>query len=167
VNSHNPKLLKTLNLPIEDLSAISLLAEHFKKIGLENSFSLSLGKKGLEMAVEASKVLKGKHDYIPTQRDRITGNVTIENKPLLVKNMDVIIFDDIISSGGTMIKAVAWIKAQGAKGIYAACVHPLLIGDAKEKILSSGADGIIGTDTVPSPISVVSVAPLIVHVLKK
>ncbi len=167
VNSHNPSVLKTLPIPVEDLSAISLLAQHFMKQGFNNAFSLSLGKKGMDTAVEASKVLENKYDYIPTQRDRVTGNVTIEKKALPVKNKDVVIFDDIISSGGTMIKAVTWVKEQGAKRVYAACVHPLLIGDVKEKILKSGADGIVGTDTVPSSVSVVSVAPLIVQALKK
>jgi len=167
VNSHNPVILKTLPIPVEDLSAISLLAQYFKKQGFNNAFSLSLGKKGLDTALEASKVLEGKCDYIPTQRDRITGNVTIEKKTLPIENKDAIIFDDIISSGGTMIKAVSWVKEQGAKRVYAACVHPLLIGDVKERILKSGADGIVGTDTVPSSVSVVSVAPLIVQALKK
>jgi len=167
VNSHNPAMLKTLSLPIEDLSAISLIAQYFKKQGFRNTFSLSLGKKGLETAKEASIVLQSEHGVVSTQRDRVTGDVKIEKKPLPAKNKTVLIFDDIISSGGTMIKAVAWVKEQGAKRIYAACVHPLLIGDAKEKILNSGADGIVGTDTVPSPVSVVSVAPLIARALKK
>ena len=167
VNSHNPAILKTLPIPVEDLSAISLLAQHLKKQGFNNAFSLSLGKKGMDTALEASKVLEDKYDYIPTQRDRITGNVTIEKKPLPIKNKDEIIFDDVISSGSTMIKAVTWVKEQGAKRIYVACVHPLLLADVKEKILKSGADGIVGTDTVPSSVSLVSVAPLIVQALKK
>ena len=121
----------------------------------------------METAKEANSVLKGGCDYIPTQRDRITGNVTIEKKTLPVKNRDAIIFDDIISSGGTMIKAVSWVKEQGAKRVYAACVHPLLIGDTRDKILKAGADGVIGTDSVPSPVSEVSVAPLIAEALKK
>jgi len=167
VNSHNPALLKALSVPIEDLSAISFLAQHFKKQGFKKAFSLSLGKKGLDTAVEASKVLEGEYSFISTQRDRVTGNVTIEKKPLPVKNKAVVIFDDIISSGGTMMKAVAWVQEQGARRVYAACVHPLLIGDIREKILKSGADGVVGTDTVPSSVSVVSVAPLIVEALKK
>ena len=81
-------------------------------------------------------------------------------------NRDVIIFDDIISSGGTMIEAIKWIKQLGARRVYAACVHPLLIGDARERILKSGADGIVGTDCVPSSVSVVSVASLIVDALR-
>jgi len=167
VNSHNPVILKTLPIPVEDLSAISLLAQHFKRKGFKNAFSVSLGKKGMETAEEANRVLKGGCDYIPTQRDRATGNVTIEKKTLPVKNRDAIIFDDIISSGGTMIKAVSWVKEQGASRVYAACVHPLLIGDTRDKILRAGADGVVGTDSVLSPVSEVSVAPLIAEALKK
>jgi len=167
VNSHNPALLKALPVSVEDLSAFGLLAEYFKKKGFEGAFSLSVGKKGMSTAEEANKVLKGGCDYISTQRDRVTGNVTIEKKTLPVKNRDAIIFDDIISSGGTMIKAVSWVKEQGAKRVYAACVHPLLIGDTRDKILKAGADGVVGTDSVPSPVSEVSVAPLIAEALKK
>lgn len=167
VNSHNPAILKKMPIIIEDLSAIGLLAQHFKEKGFKNGFSISLGKKGMETAKEADKVLKGGCDYIPTQRDRVTGNVTIEKKTLPVKNRDAIIFDDIISSGGTMIKAVAWVKEQGARRVFAACVHPLLIGDTRDKILKAGADGVVGTDTAPNPVSEVSVAPLIAQALKK
>ena len=167
VNSHNPKILSTLSVPFQDLSAISLLASYFKKQGFDGALSLSLGKKAFNMAAEANKVLKGGYDYISTQRDRVTGKVTIERKALPVKNRDVIIFDDIISSGGTMIKAVRLVKEQDAQRVYVACVHPLLIGDAKEKILKNGANGIVGTDSVPSSVSVVSVALLIVEALYK
>ena len=167
VNSHNPKILSTLNILIQDLSAISLLARYFQKQGLYEALSLSLGKKAIEMAAEADKVLKGGYDYISTQRDRVTGKVTIERKMLPVKNRDVIIFDDIVSSGGTMIKAVELVKGQDARRVYVACVHPLLIGDAENKILKSGAHGIVGTNCVPSSVSVVSVAPLIAEALSK
>ncbi len=167
VNSHNPAVLGQLGLPIEDLSAIGLLAQHFKEQGLGNVFSLSLGKKGLSTAVEANNVLKGEYGCVSTERDHITGDVTIESKPLPVKNRDVVIFDDIISSGKSMIKAIEWVKQQNARKIYVACVHPLLTGDAKEDILKSGAETIVGTDTVSSPISVVSVAPLIAEAIMK
>ena len=165
VNSHNPKVLKTFKIHIDDLSAISLLAQYFKKQGFEEAFSISLGKKAVNMAIQADTVLEGGYGYASTQRDTVTGEVTIEEKTLPVKNRDVVIFDDIISSGGTMAKAVEWAKKQGARRVYAACVHPLLIGDARDRILESGAEGIIGTDSVPSPFGVVSVAPLIAEAL--
>jgi ribose-phosphate pyrophosphokinase len=59
------------------------------------------------------------------------------------------------------------VKKQGARRVHVACVHPLLIGDAQKKILKSGADKIIGTDCVTSPVSVVSVAPLIAEALSR
>lgn len=165
VNAHNPTALDTFSIPIKDLSAISLLAKYFRDQDFEGAVSLSMGKKGLATAEEAATVLKGTYDYIPTRRDRNTGKVSIEEKPLGVKDEVVIFFDDIISSGGTMIKAVAYAKNQGAAKVYAACVHPLLIANAKERIMQSGADAVVGTDSVPSTVSVVSVAPIIAKAL--
>jgi ribose-phosphate pyrophosphokinase len=166
VNAHNPAVLRSLEVPIEDLSAIPLLAEYFKERGLvRNPLSLSLGKKAVSVAMKANSVLKSGYDYVSTKRDVRTGNVTLEDKKLSVKNRDVIVFDDIISSGGTMAKAVKAVKDQGATKVYAACVHPLLTGDSQQKILESGAEEIVGTDCVPSPVSKVSVAPLIAKAL--
>jgi ribose-phosphate pyrophosphokinase len=167
VNSHNPVVLRTLAVPVEDLSAIGLLAEHFKKRGFGGAFAVSMGKKGLDTAVEANVVLGGSYDYVPTQRDVVTGNVTLEKKPLPVKGKTVVVVDDIISSGGTMIKAVAWVKGQGAEHVYVGCVHPLLTNEVMERIMKAGADEIVGTDSVASKVSKVSVAPLIVQALKQ
>jgi len=162
VNAHNPALLKTFKIPVQDLSAIPLLAEYFRAKGLaEKPVSLSLGKKGLAMANEADSVLKGGFDYVLTKRDVVTGDVTIEEKELLVGNRDVIIFDDIISSGRPMAKAVKLVKEKGARKVYCGCVHALLTDEAQRRVLESGAEKIIGTDTVPSSVSKVSIAPLI------
>jgi ribose-phosphate pyrophosphokinase len=168
VNAHNPAVLKTLPIPVEDLSAVALLAEYFKSKDLgENPVSLSLGKKAVSMATEADSVLKGGYDYISTKRDVYTGNVTLEEKELAVRNRDAIIFDDIVSSGGTMAKAVKYAKDKGARRVYVACVHPLLTGDSYKRILDNGAEDIVGTDCVPSAVSKVSVAPLIAEALSK
>lgn len=162
VNAHNPKTLGKFKVPIEDLSAIPLLAEYFKTRKLvEKPVSLSLGKKALAVATEADEILGGGFDYVSTQRDVKTGEVRLEDKKLKVADRDVVIFDDIISSGGTMAKAVNFVKKQGANKVYSACVHPLLMGNAQEKILKNGAEEIIGTDSVSSPVSQVSIAPLI------
>lgn len=167
INAHNPSFLKGLDIPIRDLSAIPLLAEHFGSQGIENALSISLGKKGMTAASEADDVLRGGRDYIPTHRDVITGNVTLEEKQLPVKDRDVIIFDDIISSGGTMIKAIRTVKDQGARRVFIGVVHLLLIGDAVNRILGSGVDGMVGTDCMPNPFSIVSIAPLVAQTLRK
>jgi ribose-phosphate pyrophosphokinase len=124
-----------------------------------------MGKKAISVAQEADNVLHGGYDYIASKRDVLTGNVTLEDKPLHAENRDVIVFDDIISSGGTMAKAVKMVKEKGARKVYSACVHPLLIGDSYERIIENGAEEIIGTDAVESRVSKVSIAPLVGKVL--
>jgi ribose-phosphate pyrophosphokinase len=166
LNAHNPAVLKNFNVPVLDISAIPLLAEYFKaKKLVQNPLSLSMGKKALSVAQEADNILHGGCDYVASKRDVVTGNVTLEDKPLPVKNRDVIIFDDIISSGGTMAKAVKLVKDKGARKVYAACVHPILMGDSYKRIIENGAEEIVGTDAVPSPVSKVSIAPLLCRVL--
>jgi ribose-phosphate pyrophosphokinase len=66
-----------------------------------------------------------------------------------------------------MISAIKVLKALGSRRIYVACVHPLLIGDSRERIMKEGASQIVGTNCVQSPVSVVSVAPLIAEALRK
>jgi ribose-phosphate pyrophosphokinase len=166
INTHNPSVLKNFKIPVLDLSAIPLLAEYFQKHHLvENPLSLSMGKKALSVAQEADSILHGGYDYVASKRDVVTGNVTLEDKALQVKNRDVIIFDDIISSGGTMAKAVKMVKEKGARKVYSACVHPLLMEDSRERIIGNGAEEIIGTDAVTSTVSKVSIVPLLTKAL--
>ncbi len=165
VNVHEERALKKFNVPAENLSAMTLLAEHFKKKGLTGAFSLAPDRGALELAKEADKVLNGGCGWLRKERDRLTGEIRVEEKRLDIKGRDVIVFDDIISTGGTIAAAVKMLKERGARKVYAACAHPLLVGEAQKKIMRSGAEGIVGTDCVPSPVSAVSVAPLIAEAL--
>ncbi|MEM3641562.1 MAG: phosphoribosyltransferase family protein, partial [Candidatus Bathyarchaeia archaeon] len=78
-----------------------------------------------------------------------------------------IIFDDIISTGGTIVAAANVLRELGAAKVYAACVHPLLVGEAEKRIREAGVDEIVGTDSIPSHVSKVSLAPLICKELKE
>jgi len=167
VNIHEEEILEKIHIPARNLSAFPLLAEHFKEKGLAGAFSLAPDQGALEWAREADNVLKGGFGWLRKERDRLTGEIAVEKKRFDVRGRDVIVFDDIISSGGTMAKGVKMVKDQGARKVYTACIHPLLAEGAEEKILKSGADGIVGTDCVPSSVSVVSVAPLIARALSK
>jgi len=167
VNIHEEGVLKKFSVPAENLSAMTLLAEYFKKKGLTKAFSLAPDRGALELAKEADKVLNGGCGWLQKERDRLTGEIRVEEKRLDIKGRDVIVFDDIISTGGTTAAAVKMLKEQGARKVYAACAHPLLVGEAQKKIMQSGAEEIVGTDCVPSPVSVVSVAPLIAEALAK
>ena len=165
VNVHQEKILEKFEIPARNVSAIGLLANYFKSRGLEGAFALAPDKGASEFAIEASKILGGGYGWLHKERDRYTGEVKTEEKTLDVSGRDAIIFDDIISTGGTTANAVKILKKQGARRIFAACVHPLMIGNAKERILQSGAEEIVGTDSVPSDITVVSLAPLLAEAL--
>jgi ribose-phosphate pyrophosphokinase len=143
-----------------------LLARYFKEKGLEDAIAFAPGKRGLDMAMEADHILRGGYGCLVTERDRITGKVKVVEIEYDVRNRDVIIFDDIISTGGTMVESVKFLKKRRARSVYVACVHPLLISDALQRILNSGAKEVVGTNTIPGPVSVVSVAPVIAEALK-
>ncbi len=165
VNIHEKTVLEKFSIPTENLSAITLLAEYFKNKGLAGAFSLAPDKGALELAKEADKVLQGRCGWLQKVRHRLTGEIRVEEKKFDIEGKDVIIFDDIISTGGTIAAAVEILKTQGAKRVYAACAHPLLVGEAKRKIMQSGAEEIVGTDCVSNAVNVVSVAPLIAEAL--
>jgi len=166
VNVHEEKALGKFPFPARTLSAIPTLAEYFKQRHLKKAFALAPDKGARHIAEQAQQVLKGDCGYLEKQRDRYTGQVSMETRTLDVKGKTVIIFDDIISTGGTIIAAAKILKQLGAETIYASCVHPLLIGDAEKRILDVGVKEIVGTDSVPSHVSKVSLAPLIAKQLR-
>ncbi len=88
-----------------------------------------------------------------------------------VKNKVVIVFDDIVDTGGTLIKVAEKVKQEGAKKILAACTHPVLSKDADKKIHDSCISELIVTNTIPignkkiDKIKVLSVAKLLAEAI--
>lgn len=151
------------NIPVVNLTAMEALAgyivTHFK---YETPIVIAPDEEAEKWAKVAAKALGGaSFDVLAKKRDVRTGEIEIAPKNLTVEGKDVLIVDDIISTGGTMATAVKMTKVQGAKRIVAACTHPLLIGGAYTNILRAGADALIGTNSIESPVSVVSIAPII------
>jgi ribose-phosphate pyrophosphokinase len=151
----------------KSVSAIPLLAEHFKQRGFQGAFALAPDKGAMSIAQEAAKVLGGDYGYLEKHRDRYSGLVSVEKRDFSVKGKAAIIFDDIISTGGTIVAAANVLHELEAARVYAACVHPLLVGDAERRIREAGVAEIVGTDSVPSSVSKVSLAPLICQTLRE
>ncbi|MGB9672141.1 MAG: ribose-phosphate diphosphokinase [Candidatus Norongarragalinales archaeon] len=167
VNVHEKKVLEKFPFPAKSLSAIPLLAEYFRQKGFRGAFALAPDKGAINIAEEAAKVLGGECGYLEKHRDRYTGHVSVEKREFNVKNKPVIIFDDIISTGGTIVAAAKILHELGAAEIYTACVHPLLVGEAEKRIREAEVAEIVGTDSIPSQVSKVSLAPLIAKALKE
>jgi ribose-phosphate pyrophosphokinase len=166
VNVHEANALKLFPFPATTISAIPLLAEYFVKKGIKNAFALSPDKGAMYIADQAKQTLGGESGHLEKVRDRYTGQTTQTAAHINVKDKSVIIFDDIISTGGTIVGAAKILKEQGAAHVYTACVHGLFIGDAEKRILDAGVEEIIATDSVPGKNSKVSLAPLISEELK-
>ena len=166
VNIHAETALSKFPFPTKNLSAIPLLAEYFVKKGNKKAFALAPDKGALYIAQQAQQVLRGEAGSLEKTRDRHTGQTTHTCMHLNVKGQTVIIFDDIISTGGTIVGAAQILKEQGASHVYTSCVHGLLIDDAEKRILDAGVEEIVATDSVPGKNSKVSLAPLISEALK-
>jgi ribose-phosphate pyrophosphokinase len=166
VNIHSEEALKQFPFPAKTVSAIPLLAQYFVDKGFKGAFALSPDKGAMYIAKQAQEVLGGDAGSLDKQRDRYTGQTKQTAEGLNVKGQTVIIFDDIISTGGTIVGAAKILREQGAKHVFCACVHGLLIGDAEKRILDAGVEEIVGTDSVPGSVSKVSLAPLISQELK-
>jgi len=162
-----PEISKMFKIPAHNLSAVPLLADYVQK-NFELSKLLVIGpdEEAEQWAKAAAERLSVDYDVLEKKR---LGPEKVEIKPrrLGVKGRDIVIVDDIISTGGTIVETVKVVKREGARKIIAACTHPVLVEDALAKIYEAGADAVIGTDTIPSPVSHVSVAPIIAQALKK
>ncbi len=166
INIHSEPTLAKFPFPAKTVSAIPLIAEHFVTKGCKGAFALSPDKGAMYIARQAQAVLGGDVGHLDKQRDRYTGQTKQMAEGLNVKGQTVIIFDDIISTGGTIIGAAKILRDLGASHVFCGCVHGLLIGDAEKRILDAGVEEIVGTDSVPGSVGKVSLAPLISKELK-
>jgi len=166
VNIHSEPALAKFPFPSKTVSAIPLIAKYFVEKGCRGAFALSPDKGAMYIAQQAQEVLGGDCGHLNKTRDRHTGQTVQTAEGLNVKDQTVIIFDDIISTGGTIVGAAKILREQGAKHVFCGCVHGLLIGDAEKRILDAGVEEIVGTDSVPGSVSKVSLAPLLSQELR-
>ncbi len=171
VDVHEPEALRKFcvetGVQVTNLSAMPDLAEYLKMNGFDGAFSLSPDVGAIDLAESAGAVLGGEVSFFTKERNLHNGEIEMVVKDINVQGKDTVVFDDIVSSGGTTARAVKGLKEQGASRVAAACTHGLFIGGAREKILDAGADMLVATDTVQTSMSLVSVSRLIADHLKK
>ncbi|HUK29016.1 MAG TPA: ribose-phosphate diphosphokinase [Candidatus Acidoferrales bacterium] len=164
IDMHQHRVLKTsevFKISSHNLSAMPLLADYVKKLGkLEGPLVIGPDAEAEQWAKIAADRLQTDYDVFEKKRFG-DANVQVRPRKANANGRDVLIVDDIISTGGTIVEAAKILLSQGARRIQVACTHPILASGALEKIRAAGVSDVIGTDTVPGPISFVSVAPVI------
>ncbi len=157
VDLHATGILDYFKIPSHNLSSMPLLAEHSELY--DPDLLLSPDEGGKDRIRMAAEDIDKPWDYL--EKTRIDGK-TVEVKPkrMDVEGMTVVILDDIISTGGTMIEAASKLYEMGADEVHAGCTHGLFVGDSLERLKKS-FDSFFCTDTIECEQSEVSVAPLL------
>jgi len=166
VDIHSKLALKELKISSENVSAMEVLVKHFKKMKMKDPLVVSPDLGGKERAEKFSNLLKTDFIVLKKHRNRKTGKVKILSGKVDVKNRDLILVDDMISTGGSIVKASQFLRNQKCRRIFVACTHALLVNNAAKKIKSAGVTQIISTNTIPGDSAKVDVSKVISDALK-
>jgi len=166
VDIHSKIALNHFKIPKENVSAIPELAKYFKKMKLKNALVVSPDMGGSLRAKKFASLLNIDFIALKKSRNRNTGKVQIHSSKADVRGKDLILVDDIISTGGSIIKAAQFLKRQKCKRLFVACTHGLIVEDAEKKIKKAGVSRIISTNTIPRSTSKVDVSGVIVESIR-
>lgn len=162
VDIHSTIALKHFTIPAKNVSAIEELARYFKKLSFKDPLVVSPDMGGIERAKKFAALLGVDYIALEKHRDRKTGDVSIKSSEHQeVRGRDLVLVDDMISTGGSIVKAAEFLKKQKCGRIYASCTHALLVGDAEKRIRKAGVTKIISTNTIPGKTSIIDVSPVI------
>ncbi len=149
IDPHKESILNFYRVPGRAIAttAVPALATTLDEWGVDAILAPDKGAR--DRAALAASRLGVPFDHLEKTRLGPT-EVVIKTKDLDVAGKRVAIVDDMIASGGTMVKAAGQLKEQGASTVYAACTHGLFTGGAIPKLLAGGIDRVLATDTLPT-----------------
>ena len=167
---HADQIQGFFDVPVDHLFASRIFMPYLKNRKFENLCMASPDTGGTRRAATYAKYLDA--DLVIGFKQRARPNEVAELQIIgEAKDKDVVLLDDIIDTAGTICKAANIIKKMGAKSVRAMCVHPILSGNAYEKIERSDLEELIVTDSIPlkkqsDKITVLSVDRLFASAIK-
>ena len=171
---HAAQIQGFFDIPVDHLYAVKELAKHVRTLGIpqDELVVLSPDEGSIKKALDFQKNVGGK---IAVADKRRTSATEIKHGHLIgapVEGKRVVIFDDMISTAGTIVGAVNVAKQHGAKTVYVCATHGVLSGSAIERLRDAPIDQLAVTDSIPLPaekqlpfIKVISVAGLIANAI--
>lgn len=172
VELHAAQIQGFFDCLVDELTAIPLLAQHFKKKVTENTVIVSPDHGGVNRARKFAERLNLPIAII--DKRRIGANVAeVMNIVGDVNGKDCLMVDDMIDTAGSCSAGAKLLKAKGAKTVSITCTHGVFSGPAAERLLDGTFDEIVCTDSIPLPekmrhqkVTVLSLAPMIAHVIE-
>ena len=147
---HAAQIQGFFDLPVDHLSATPVFVDYFTKHRAElGDLCLVSPDVGNGMDAEGMANLLG-GDLAIINKRRLSGSqVSVGNLIGNVSGKTVLMFDDMISTGGTVAAAATLVMEKGAKDVLAAATHPVLVGPAVEKLLASPISRVVVCNTIP------------------
>lgn len=145
---HSPQIQGFFSIPVDNLQASPVLASHIRNLRLDSLTIVSPDAGGVGRARVFAKRLDAKLAIVDKRRPspNVAQVLHIIGE---VRNQNVVIFDDMVDTGGTLTLSVDALTRKGAKRVFAACTHPVLSGAALDRIEKSKLEGIFVTNTIP------------------
>jgi ribose-phosphate pyrophosphokinase len=169
VDLHAGQIQGFFNIPVDELTALYLIGRYFQQRDMPETTVLATDVGGAKRARDLARLLNTPLAVL--DKERMGNQEKISSMALIgdVEGCNVIIPDDEILTGGTIISAARVARENGATSVTAACVHPILSDNAVEKICGGDLiEELVVTDTIPiseakrhPKIKVLSVAPLL------
>ncbi|MCV0400118.1 MAG: ribose-phosphate diphosphokinase [Nitrosarchaeum sp.] len=167
VDIHSNEELKFFKIPSKNLSAVPLLANHFAKIELHQPLVVSPDLFWENKAKEFAKILNCEYIALNKQRNRKTGELIIKSSRIPKANFqDMILLDDMVSTGGSIVKAIKFLKKKNLGRIYVACTHAVLSGNAENRLKKAGVCKIISTNTISGKYALVDLSGIISKIIQ-
>lgn len=149
---HASQIQGFFNVPVDELTALDLIGDHFKQRDLSNVTVLATDVGGEKRARNASRILGTQLAIVLKERMGNTERVAAQNLIGEVEGRDILIMDDEIDTGGTILSAADIALSHGARSIRVACVHPILSGTAVQRLCGTDIiEELVVTDTIPIP----------------
>ena len=171
---HNPAIQAYFNIPCDRLTGQHLLQSYFDAKNIENKVVVATDAGSSKKAYKYSTYFRCPMALIDKRRSGNDDKAVAANIIGNVKGQTALIFDDEVSTAGTMVEAARILQEHGVKEVYAACTHGILCGPAIERIQNSPIKELVTTNTVPitkekqiDKIKVLSIAPLFAEAIKR
>ena len=151
VDLHAGQIQGFFNIPLDELTAIDLLANQYKERSPQDLVVVATDVGGSKRARDMGHRLEA--DIAVIEKQRMGNNDTAEALSVIgnVEGRPALIVEDEISTGGTVVAAAQTLKDHGATDIYCCVTHPVLAGDAARLIADSVLKETVVTDTLPVP----------------